>query len=109
MSPQLINKVLNQNWFVSSKMKEICRSVLVFEPSNVLKVLHGIKNSAAKFIRSMNQHHKNITYIAIYCYCIVLVSTFVRYVNCDIEPRPVNNQLIEDDGVGAKAHVPVSE
>lgn len=107
MSPQLINKVLNQNWFVSSKMKEIRRSALVFQPSNVLKVLHGMENAAAKFIRTMNQHHKIITYIAIYG--LVLISTCVEFVNCDIEPRPMNNQLIEDDGDGADAHVPVSE
>lgn len=107
MSPQLLNKVLNQNWFVSSKMKEIRRSARVFESSNVLKVLHGMENAAAKFIRTMNQHNKNITYIAIYC--IVLISTCVRYVNCDIEPRPVNNELIDDDGVRADVHVPVSK
>lgn len=88
-------------------MKEIRRSALVFEPANALKVLHGMENSAAKFIRTMNQHHKNITCIAIYC--ILLISTCVRYVNCDSEPRPVNSQLIENDGVGADAHVPVSE
>lgn len=90
-------------------MKEIRRSAIVFEPSNILKVLHGMKNAAAKFIRTMNQHHENITCIAIYC--IVLISTCVRYVNCDIEPRPLNNQLIGDDGDGdgADAHIPVSK
>lgn len=104
MSPQILNKVLNQNWFVAAQMKEIRRSTIVFEPSNAIKVLHGFENAAAKFIRTMGHHHKSMLHIVVYC--LLLSLNCVKYVNCDIEPRPINNQFNDDDAaVGIAAHV----
>lgn len=95
MSPQLINKVLNQNWFVSTQMKEIRRSVTVLETTKALDVLHCIENAAAKFIRTMNHRHHR-TMICFIVYCLVLSLNCVNYVNCDIEPHPVPD---DDDGM----------
>lgn len=106
MSPQLIHKILNQNWFVSTQMKEIGRSSMVFEPAKALKVLCGIEHAAAKFIRMMSHHH--IKTLCILIYCLVLTSNCVKYVNCDIEPRPIINQFNDDDAAaGVAARLPV--
>lgn len=96
MSPQLINKVLNQNWFVSTQMKEIRRSNMAVETTNALQVLHCIENAAAKFIRIMNHHHHR-TMLCFIIYCLVLSLNCVNYVNCDIEPHPDNKQFSDDD------------
>lgn len=106
MSPQLINKVLNQNWFVSSQMKEIRRSTTVFEATKALQFLHCIENAAAKFIRVMNHgHHKSMLCIIIYC--LVLGLNCVN-VSCDLEPHAVNNDFNDDDDLAANPHAPVS-
>lgn len=97
MSPQLINKVLNQNWFVSTQMKEIRRSSVAVETSNALQVLHCIENAAAKFIRIMNHHHHR-TMLCFIIYCLVLSLNCVNFVSCDIEPHPDSNQFRDDDG-----------
>lgn len=98
MSPQLINKVLNQNWFVASQMKEIRRSAVVLETSKALEVLHCIENAAAKFIRTMNHRHHRTMLCGI-VYCLVLSLNCVKYVNCDIEPHDVNQIVDDDDAV----------
>lgn len=97
MSPQLINKVLNQNWFVSTQMKEIRRSQMSVQTTNALQVLHCIENAAAKFIRIMNHHHHR-TMLCFIIYCLVLSLNCVDYANCDIEPHPDNNQFRDGDG-----------
>lgn len=110
MSPQLINKVLNQNWFVATQMKEIRRSATVLETTKAIEVFHCIENAAAKFIRTMNHRHHR-TMLCFIIYCLVLSLNCVNYVNCDIEPHPVNNQFPDDDDavIGAAApRIPVS-
>lgn len=107
MSPQLINKVLNQSWFVSSQMKGIRRSKTVLETTKALQVLHCIQNAAAKFIRVMNHgHHKSMLCIIIYC---LVLSLNCANVSCDLEPHAVDNY--DDDaaiGAVAKPHAAVS-
>lgn len=97
MSPQLIHKVLNQNWFVASHVKEMARSVSVFEASRVLEMLSGLQNAAAKFIRKTS-HHKSLLLLIIYC--LILSHNCINFVNCDIEPQPMNN-ISDDDDDGA--------
>lgn len=97
MSPQLVNKVLNQNWFVSAQMKEIRRSTMAVETTSALHVLHCIENAAAKFIRIMNHHHHHRTMLCLIIYCLVLSLNCVNYVNCDIEPHPDNKHFSDDD------------
>lgn len=96
MSPQLINKVLNQNWFVSTQMKEIRRSAITLETTRALEVFHCIENAAAKFIRTMNHRHHR-TMLCFIVYCLVLSLNCVNYVNCDIEPHADNNVFDSDD------------
>ncbi|XP_055318269.1 transmembrane protein 165 [Sitodiplosis mosellana] len=106
MSPQLINKVLNQNWFVSTQMKEMRRSATVLETTSALQVFHCIENAAAKFIRTMNHRHHRMM-LCVIVYCLVLSLNSIKYVNCDIEPHPVNNQFgDDDDAIGVGAAVP---
>lgn len=110
MSPQLINKVLNQNWFMSTQMKEMRRSAKVLETTSALQVFHCIENAAAKFIRTMNHRHHR-TLLCIIVYCLVHSLNSVKYVNCDIEPHPVNQFSDDDDSIGVGAavpHIPVS-
>ncbi|XP_031641239.1 transmembrane protein 165 [Contarinia nasturtii] len=107
MSPQLINKVLNQNWFVSTQMKEIRRSATVLETTKAFQVLHCIENAAAKFIRTMNHRHHR-TMLCVIVYCLVLSLNSIKYVNCDIEPHPVDNGFNDDDDVAAVQHIPVA-
>lgn len=103
MSPQLINKVLNQNWFVSTQMKEIRRSAITLETTKAFEVLHCIENAAAKFIRTMNhRHHRTMLYFIVYC--LVLSLNCVNYVNCDIEPRADNNVFDSDDDPVSENH-----
>lgn len=97
MSPQLIHKVLNQNWFVASHLKQMARSVSVFEASRALEVLNGLQNAAAKFIRKSSQHQNLLLLIV---YCLILSNNCINYVNCDIEPQPMNN-ISDDDDDGA--------
>lgn len=94
MSPQLIRKVLNQNWFVSAHIKEISRSGSVLEASKALDVLNGLQNAAAKFIRKVSHHQQLLIFIV---YCLLLSNHCIRYVNCDIEPQPVANNFNDDD------------
>lgn len=93
MSPQIISNVLNQTWFVSTHMKEMARSVAVFEMSKLLNLLNGLQNAAAKFIRK-TCHQKNLIFLI---YCLVISTHCIKYVHCDIEPQPVNNNFNDDD------------
>lgn len=97
MSPQLIRKVLIQDWFVASHLKEMARSVSAYEASRFLEILHGLQNAAAKFIRKTS-HHKSLLLLIIYC--LILSNNCINYVNCDIEPQPMNN-ISDDDDDGA--------
>lgn len=103
MSPQLINKVLDQNWFVSTHMKGIRRSSTVLETTKALQVLHGLEHAAAKFIRTIS-HRSTLCVIV---YFLVLSLNCVTYVNCDIEPRPVNNNFNSDDDDALPTNVSV--
>lgn len=97
MSPQLIHNVLNQNWFVASHVKEMSRSVSVFEANRVLEMFNALQNAAAKFIRKIS-HHKSLLLLIIYC--LILSNNCINFVNCDIEPQPMNN-ISDDDDDGA--------
>lgn len=109
MSPQLIGKVLEQDWFVATQMKGIRRThsstADAFKPSNALRVLYGIENAAAKFIRAMSLHHASM--MCILMYCIVLSLNFVSFASCDIAPNAVKNQFTDDEQIGANI-LPVS-
>lgn len=93
MSPQLIKKMLDQNWFVSTHMKGIRRSSKVLETSKALQVLNGLEHAAAKFIRTIS-HRSTICVIAFF---LVLGLSCVTYVSCDIEPSFINKNFNSDD------------
>lgn len=109
MSPQVIGKVLVQDWFVATQMKEMRRSLTAtahaFTPSNALRVLHCMENAAAKFIRVMSTHHKSM--LCIMMYCIVLSLNGVSFVSCDLVPNPDKNRFTDDEQIGANI-LPVS-
>lgn len=110
MSPQVIGKVLEQDWFVATQMKEMRRShtatAHAFTPSNALRVLHCMEMAAAKFIRVMGTHHMRM--LCIMMYCIVLSLNCVSFVSCDLAPNPDKNRFTDDEQIGANI-LPVSD
>lgn len=103
MSPQLIGKVLEHNWFVATQMKGIRRSQSpatdTFQSSNALRVLHGIENAAAKFIRAMSLHQKS--WLCIIIYCIVISLNLISFASCDIAQSAGKNRFTDDEQIGA--------
>lgn len=80
-------------------MKQMARSATIFEMDKALQVLNGLQNAAAKFIRK-SSHHKSLLLLIIYC--LILSNNCVKYVNCDIEPQPMNNISDDDDDAATK-------
>lgn len=113
MSPQLINKMLHQNWFLSSQVKELGRmDRTVFNQCRALEFCYGLQNAAAKHIRRFNHHHRNSLIFVIYF--VIISNICIKYVCCDIEPQPPINLIDDDDhdliGIGkdlnAHKHLP---
>lgn len=77
----------------------MARSATVFEASRALEVLSGLQNAAAKFIRKTS-HQKSLLFIIIYC--LIISNNCIKYVNCDIEPQPMNNISDDDDDAATK-------
>lgn len=110
MSPQLIEKMLNQNWFLSSQMKEMSRTNSpVFELDRMFKLLNGLKNAAAKFIRRTCHNNKHLLTILIYC--LIICNNCIKLANGDDQPHAadedddeINDNMIKD--LNAQKHLP---
>lgn len=88
-------------------MKGIRRTTTVLkQPTKTFQVLQFAKNVTSNFIRMINKHHKS-TLCIILVYCLIFSLNCLQYVNCDIEPHPINNQFNDNENIASNL-IPVS-